>query len=522
MLSIRLTAVVATIVVSCIAPAQPARAQSLTASVELRLDQPGPTIAPEIYGQFMEQLGTGIDGGVWVGEGSDIPNTRGFRNDVVGALKALKVPVVRWPGGCYADIYHWRDGIGPRGTRPVTLNRWWGGDEVTNGFGTHEFFEFAELIGARTYLSINMGSGTVAEASDWVEYVTSPTQSHLARMRRTNGREDPWRIDYLGLGNEPWGCGGRMQADYYADLMRQYVGFVAPYGAKATMVAAGPNSVDYDWTRTLMAHPADFDALSLHYYTLPTGDWAAKGPALGFDEAQWAATFAQTYKMADMIARHDAIMDETDPEARVALAVDEWGTWYDPTPGTEAGHLQQQNSLRDALLAAANFNIFHRHADRVRMANVAQMVNVLQAVILTDGPRMALTPTYHAFAMYQPFQGATLLPLTIQSPQYREGDVSLPMIDGTAARSQDGRIHVALINLDPDQPVDVTMAMAGGGAGALSGRILTGSTMDAHNSFEAPETVRPSDYSDARITEDGLTARLPAKSLVVLTIEVGE
>lgn len=500
--------------------AGPAWAQTPTASGELRLDQPGPIIAPEIYGQFMEQLGTGIDGGVWVGADSDIPNTRGFRNDVVGALKALKVPVVRWPGGCYADIYHWRDGVGPRAQRPVTLNRWWGGDEVTNGFGSHEFFDFAELIGAKTYLSLNMGSGTVAEAADWVEYLTSPSRSHLAEMRRANGRDAPWRIDYIGLGNEPWGCGGRMKAGYYADLMRQYVGFVAPYGEKAIMVAAGPNAVDYDWTRTLMATPGDFDALSLHYYTLPTGDWTTKGPALEFDAAQWTETFVQTYRIEDMIIRHDAIMDETDPDGRVALAVDEWGTWYDPTPGSPAGHLQQQNSLRDALLASVNFNIFHRHADRVRMANVAQMVNVLQAMILTDGPRMTLTPTYHAFALYQPFQGGARLPLTLRSPRFGTGESALSMVDGTAARGIDGKVYVALTNLDPERPVDVSLTLGGGMAGRVTGRVLSAAAMDAHNTFDAPDQVRPADFSDARISGGVLTTRLPAKSLVVLTLEV--
>lgn len=497
---------------------QPSRDAPVAVTAELRLDQPGPTIAPEVYGQFMEQLGTGIDGGIWVGEGSPIPNTRGFRNDVVGALRALKVPVVRWPGGCYADIYHWRDGIGPREARPVTLNRWWGGDEVTNAFGTHEFFEFAELIGAKTYLSLNMGSGTVAEAADWVEYITSDTNSRLAELRRANGRDQPWKIDYLGLGNEPWGCGGRMKAPYYADLMRQYAGFVSPYGAKAVMVAAGPNAIDYDWTRTLMAQLEDFDALSLHFYTLPTGDWSAKGAAVGFGEDQWASTFAQTYKMEDMVARHDAIMDETDPTSRVSLAVDEWGTWYDPTPGSQAGHLQQQNSLRDALVAAVNFNIFHRHADRVRMANIAQMVNVLQAMILTDGPRMVLTPTYHALALFQPFQGAASLPITVQSPKYVAGSVTLPMVDATAARGLDGRTYIALVNLDPNRSANLTLRLAGGSARSVSGSILTADVMDAHNTFDAPEAIKPDFYFGARIASGGVTARLPSKSLVILSL----
>lgn len=493
-----------------------AMAQTPVVTGAVRLDQPGATIAPEVYGQFMEQLGTGIDGGVWVGEDSAIPNTRGFRNDVVAALKALKTPVVRWPGGCYADIYHWRDGIGPRDQRPVTLNRWWGNKEEHNAVGTHEFFEFAELIGAKTYLSVNVGSGSPAEAAQWVEYITAPGHSRLADMRRANGRQQPWKIDYIGIGNEPWGCGGRMRAPYYADLLRQYVGFVAPNDQKAMVVAAGPDGGNHEWTRTLMSAARDnFDALALHYYTLPTGDWAAKGPALGFDEAQWAATFVQTYRMETMIAAHDAIMDQTDPEGVKVLAVDEWGAWYDPTPGSTAGYLQQQNSLRDALLAAVNFNIFHRHADRVRLANIAQMVNVLQAMILTDGPRMALTPTYHAFALYQPFQGARVLPVTVEPPAYG----TLKAVDVTAARGLDGKVRIALVNLDPDRAMDVSLALEGGVARGVSGQVLTAAAMDAHNDFAAPNTVRPVRFDAATIKGDRLTARLPAKSLVVLTVE---
>lgn len=505
-----LTAVAATLVFA----ASAAHADSFQASAELRLDQPGATIAPDVYGQFMEQLGAGIDEGVWVGPDSSIPNIRGYRTDVVEALRALKVPVVRWPGGCYADIHHWRDGVGPRADRPVTLNRWWGAKEENNHFGTHEFFEFAELIGAKTYLNINVGSGTPAEAADWIEYITAPGQSRLAQMRRANGRDAPWKIDYLGIGNETWGCGGRMRAPYYADIYRQFVGFVTSNGTPN--IAVGPSGDDYAWTRTMMEQARnDFEALALHYYTLPTGDWTTKGAALGFDEAAWTATFAQTYKMETFLQGHDAIMDETDPEGKKIIAVDEWGAWYDPTPGTNAGYLQQQNSLRDALLAAANFNIFHRHADRVRLANVAQMVNVLQAMILTDGPRMALTPTYHAFALYQPFQGATVLPLTIQSPAMGE----VKAVDGTAARGLDGRVHIALINLDPNAAAEVTVNVSGGAAHRISGQVLTAEAMDAHNSFDAPNAVQPSPFEGARLANGRLTARLPAKSLVVLTMD---
>lgn len=481
----------------------------------LHVDRPGPVIEAEVYGQFMEQLGTGIDGGIWVGPDSDIPNTRGFRNDVVEALRALKVPVVRWPGGCYADIYHWRSGIGPRTQRPVTLNRWWGNKEEDNAFGTHEFFDFAELIGAKTFLSVNVGTGTPREAAEWVEYVTSSTGSTLAQERRRNGRQEPWRIDYLGIGNEPWGCGGRMRPAWYADLFRQYVGFVPP-GEDTIIVAAGPDAENHAWTRTLMEVAGkEFDALSLHYYTLPTGDWSAKGPATGFDEAQWQATFEQTYRIEDMIQAHSDIMDETDPESKKILAVDEWGAWYDPTPGSPGGWLQQQNSLRDALLASANFNIFHRHAGRVRLANIAQMVNVLQAVILTDGPNMVLTPTYHAFALHQRFQGATSLPLALQSPAYGK----VRRVDGSAARSTDGKVHVTLTHFDPHAEIEVSIALHGWTGSRVSGRVLTAGSMDAHNTFDAPGQVKPEDFSAARISDGRLTAVLPPKSVVVLTLD---
>ncbi len=475
----------------------------------------GPVIAPEVYGQFMEQLGTGIDGGIWVGPDSDIPNTRGYRNDVLQALKALKVPVLRWPGGCYADIYNWRTGIGPRDQRPVTLNRWWGNKEEHNAFGTHEFFEFAELLGAKTFLNINVGTGTPREAAEWVEYITSPTQSTLAQQRRRNGRDEPWKIDFVGIGNEPSGCGGRMRAEWFADLFRQYVGFIAPHGG-TTFISSGPEATSAEWTRTMMEVASKhLDAFSMHYYTLPTGEWTTKGYATGFDEAQWLATFERTYEMETLIREQSAIMDEFDPKAEKALVIGEWGTWYDPTPGSPSGWLQQQNSLRDALLAAANFNIFHRHATRVRQAHIAQMVNVLQAMILTDGPRMLLTPTYHAFTLYQPFQGATSLPLTLQAPAYG----TVKSVDGSAARGVDGKLHVALVNLDPNKSMDVSLALEGWPGRRVSGRVLTADVMDAHNDFDAPQVVQPATFNHATVGNGRLSATLPAKSLVVLTVE---
>lgn len=486
-------------------------------SVTGRVDagQPGPVIAPELYGQFMEQLGTGIDGGIWVGPDSDIPNTRGYRNDVLAALKELKVPVLRWPGGCYADIYDWRTGIGPRAKRPVTLNRWWGNKEEHNAFGTHEFFEFAELVGAKTFLNVNVGTGTPREAAQWVEYITSPTNSTLAQERRRNGREQPWKIDFLGIGNEPNGCGGRMRAETFADLFRQYSGFIAPHGG-TMMIASGPDATDPAWTRTTMEIAGKYlDAFSMHYYTLPTGDWTTKGPATGFGEPEWRATFERTYMIEPMIQEQTAIMDEFDPEAEKALVIGEWGTWYDPTPGSPGGWLQQQNSIRDGLVAAVNLNIFHRNAKRLRAAGIAQMVNVLQAMLLTDGAKMVRTPTYHAFRMYRPFQGATSLPLALRSPDYG----SLKAVDGTAARGSDGKLYVALVNLDPGEAMDVSLALEGAQATRVSGELLTADRLDAHNTFDAPETVRPVAFDGARLADGTLSARLPAKSLVVLTLE---
>jgi len=484
------------------------------ATITLDVAHPGARIAPEIYGQFAEQLGQGITEGIWVGENSTIPNDHGYRRDVVDALKALHVPILRWPGGCYADTYHWREGIGPREKRPVTLNRWWGNNEESNAFGTHEYFDFAELIGARTFLSVNVGTGTAEEAQDWVEYVTSGSRSNLAQLRRANGRAAPWRIDYAGIGNEMWGCGGNLTPDQYAPLLRRFSTFVRQdQGPK--ILAVGPSADDYHWTETIMAARGQFDLLSLHYYTLPTGDWSHKGAAVGFSKDAWLQTFAQTRRMDELITKHAAIMDRSDPEKKVALAVDEWGTWYDTPPGAPA--LRQENTLRDALVAATNFIIFQRHADRVRMANIAQMVNVLQSVILTDGPRMVRTPTYYAFQMYTPFQGATLIPLSLHSDDLASGTVKVPAVDATAAKTSDGSIYIGLVNVDVDQNANVEVDL--NSAGRVFGQVLTAAAMDSRNRFGAAEEVRPRSFTSFRHRAGTLQVTMPSKSIVVLKIE---
>ena len=508
---------------ACALSGAPAMAQGtapVNVSVTIHADQPGPIINPNVYGQFAEHLGAGIYEGVWVGEKSKIPNTNGYRNDVIAALKNLKVPVVRWPGGCFADEYHWRDGIGDRAKRPVKVNTHWGGVAETNEFGTHEFMAFAEMIGTKVYISGNVGSGSPQEMADWMEYMTSNTVSTLANERRKNGREQPWDVHYFGIGNETWGCGGNMRPEFYADLFHQYATYVkAPRGKRPVIVASGGNDEGTRWVEVLTTMvERDMDAISHHYYTTPTGVWAKKGNSTGFPESEWISTLKHTMFIDEYITNNVKILDKNDPKGRVALYVDEWGTWYSPEPGREPGFLYQQNTLRDALVAGLNFNIFHRHAKRVTMTNIAQMVNVLQAMILTDGPRMALTPTYHVFQMYIPFQGATFLPTDITTPEYKLESHTVPSVSVSAARDTEGRIQLALVNLDPKREAVVTTTLTGAKASGAMGRVLTSKTMDAHNTVDAPEAVTPMKIGAA--TKGGaLVLRLPPMSVSVVRLQ---
>ena len=494
--------------------------EPVSAQLTIRADQPGAKIDANIYGQFMEHLGRNVYEGIWVGPESSIANTHGYRNDVLAALKKLKVPVLRWPGGCFADEYHWRDGIGPRERRPARVNTFWGGVIEPNTFGTHEFFELAEMLGAKTYLAVNVGSGTVQEMSQWVEYITSPSDSALANERRHNGRDNPWKIDYIGVGNEPWGCGGDMRAEYYADEYKKYaLNIKAPAGSAPIKVASGAYGDQCAWTETLMSQAGkQMGALSLHQYTLPTGKWDVKGPSLAFSENDWIMTMRNTLRMDEFVSKHAAVMDKYDPEKKIGLFVDEWGAWYDVEPGTNPGFLFQQSTMRDAVVAGLNLNIFNKHADRVRMANIAQMINVLQAMILTDKQKMLLTPSYHVFEMYQPFQNATLLPSELDTPEYQVGAIAIPAVSVSAARTADGAIVIALVNTDPNKPARVTTKISVATARQISARVLTAPLMNTHNTFDQPEAVKPAAFTDGKLRGGFWVFDLPAKSVVVATL----
>jgi alpha-N-arabinofuranosidase len=501
------------------AVAQDAAAPTVTAT--LQADKPGAVIHRDVFGQFAEHLGHGIYGGIWVGKGSRIPNDGGYRRDVLDALKAINVPMVRWPGGCFGDEYHWRDGIGATKSRPTKVNTNWGGVNEDNAFGTHEYFGLMDRLGASTYVSANVGSAPPSETAQWVEYMTAAKGTTvLAKERERNGHAAPWKIQYLGIGNELWGCGGNMRAEYAADLTNRYAQFAKSANGPMLKIASGPSDSNYEWTEAMMRIAGkNIDGLGLHYYTRPRDkDWKDKGAAIGFPEREWASTMSHTLEMEEFITKHSAIMDKYDPAKRVMLAVDEWGTWYDPTPGSNPGFLEQQNSLRDAVVAGLNLNIFAHHADRVRMAAIAQMVNVLQAMLLTDGAKMVKTPTYWVFDLYKPWQGATSLPIQVTSPWYHKDEVAVPAVSASAVRDTAGQVHVALVNLDPNRAMPVSVALAGLQATQASGRIITGTAMDAHNSFDAPDTVVPQPFTGAQVAGGNLTLTAPAKSVLVLDL----
>ncbi|WP_457426518.1 alpha-N-arabinofuranosidase [Roseateles sp. P5_E7] len=486
-------------------------------SINIDAGKPGPVISKYVYGQFAEHLGTGVYEGMWVGTKSNIPNTRGWRNDVVGALKELHVPLVRWPGGCFADTYHWRDGIGPQDKRPS--NVYGSHIEEINAVGTHEFFDLIEMMGADAYVNGNVGTGSVQEMADWIQYMTAEGGSPLARLRALNGREKPFKVAFFGIGNELWGCGGNMKPDHYASLYSNYEHFLwAPEKSRPKMIASGGSGFDTAWTQVLSKElKGRTIGITVHQYTVPTGNWEVKGKDLGFKEGEWISTLANTLKMDQLVKDHVAVLDKNDPEKKIGLMVDEWGTWYDEV--NARGGLFQQNSLRDALVAALNFHIFHEHAERVTLTTIAQMVNVLQAMILTDKEKMVLTPTYYAFQMYAPFQDAKSLQLAIKdNTSYTLGATTIPGVSASAARAKDGKVYLSLVNTDPSKAVDVAVNVTGTKVNGAAGKVLTSAAMDAHNTFQDPQVIKPAAFS-ARAMGGKLSIKVPAKAVMVVALE---
>ncbi len=479
------------------------------------------TINKNIYGHFAEHLGRCIYEGIWVGKDSPIPNVNGMRTDVIDALRAMKIPVLRWPGGCFADDYHWMDGIGPYDNRPSMINTHWGGVTENNHFGTHEFMELCELIGAEPYISGNLGSGTVREMQQWVEYITSDGISPMTELRKKNGREEPWRLKYFAVGNENWGCGGQMRPEYYADEYRRYATYLRNFGEnKLYKVACGSNADDYHWTEVVMKNAGKYmDGLSLHYYTMPL-DWSQpKGSAVDFDEKEWFGILKMTLYMEELIERTVEIMDKYDEAKRVGLIVDEWGTWYQVEPGTNPGFLYQQNTLRDAIVAGVNLNLFNNHCDRIQMANIAQMINVLQSVILTEGDKMILTPTYHVFKMFSVHQNAQLLETSLEDAYYHYGEEKINQLSASSSMDAEGRIHISICNLDPTQEVKIDCQLLGAKKTKISGTIITSGEMNARNTFEEPNAIEEAKFSNFSLENNQIHASIPPKSVVVLKLE---
>lgn len=462
------------------------------------------TICRHIYGQFLEHAGRCVYGGAWVGLDSDIPNTRGWRDDVIEAMQAINVPNIRWPGGNFAEAYHWRNGVGPVDERPKLPGE-------PNEVGTHEFMDYCDILDCEPYICVNFLSGSCREAAEWLAYMTSDGDDPQAQLRRANGRGEPWRAAMWVIGNEIM---TRMTVEYFANMFNHW----RRYLDGEFVVACGPNHENYAWTDTVMALAGDrADALAMHYYTIP-GPWADKGDAIGFPAEDWYITFKKTWFTDELIANHSAIMDRYDPDKRVKIVVDEWGTWYNRDKGVSI--TWQQNTLRDAVMAGVSLNIFNNRCDRVFMTNISQSVNILQALILTDNDnrRMLRTPTYHVFEMFKVHQDATLLPTETACGTYAVGGEGIEAVSVSASRDGDGKVHVSLVNIDPNGDRAITCELRGIAATRVSGRILAAEAMDEHNTFDQPDRLVPTEFTGATLAGETLSVKLPAKSVVVLEL----
>lgn len=488
-------------------------------SIKLQPSKDAPKISKHIYGHFAEHLGRSIYDGFYVGDTSAIPNKDGVRTDIIKALKEIQIPNLRWPGGCFADTYQWKDGIGPKEERPTMVNAWWGGVTEDNSFGTHNFLNLCEELGAEPFISGNVGSGTVEDFTDWLQYTNHAKGSPMAKLRKENGREEPWNVKYWGIGNEMWGCGGNMTAEYYANIYKQYATFMTSWQNETGLyrIAAGASGDDYHWTEVLMRDVPKslIEAVGLHHYAVI--DWENKGSATGYDEEVYFRSMEEALKMDEFVTKHVKVMEKYDPDNEIDLVVDEWGGWYNVEEGTNPGFLYQQNTMRDAMIAGATLNIFNNHSERVKMANIAQTVNVLQAVVLTEGEKMILTPTYHVFKMYTVHHDAQLLPVDFNSPEYTFEGKSLPAISVSASKNEAGNIHLSLVNIDAKKEHKVEIDLEGLNVESMTGQILKSKKIQDHNTFDDPEKINITDFKSFKLRKGKLEVSLPPFSVVVLS-----
>ncbi len=507
----------------------PAAASSATQRVSILADTEIGLIRPEFHGQFAEHLGSCVYGGLWVGKNSRIPNTNGYRKQAVDYLKELGVPVLRWPGGCYADDYHWRDGIGPVEGRPKRVNIWWGGYVEDGSFGTHEFIGLCRLLGSEPYLAGNVGSGTPEELEHWIEYCNQPSGSTLAEERAKNGSPEPFQVKYWGIGNENWGCGGNMRPEVYADHFRRFANYVKEYGGtRPFMIASGPNGNSVTWTRGFMdgLQGGRPNAIGMHYYE--GGGFV--DVATSFTVEHMNAQLAQYALVEEAIVQQRGILDGYGRGRRINLMVDEWGVW-DKIPEEDEkryGKLWMQSTMRSAVAAGLGLNVFNRQADKLYMCNIAQIVNVLQSMLLTDGPEgehCVRTTTYYAFSLFKPHRGKTSVrtetPDATPLPPFQRGAAVGPSpLSVSASKDKDsGQLVVTLVNPRADADWHIDGTIRGVTAKSATAQILHDPDLNAYNSFDQPDRLVPRSHP-VRVEGGGrLIMDLPRLSVATVTIQ---
>jgi len=498
---------------------QPAvrNARATTARIDVLPDEPIAMISANLYGHFVEHLGGVVYDGVWVGEGSPIANSGGIRQALVDHMRRLPPGPIRWPGGCFADSYDWRDGIGPRASRPRRTNFWEGeaalagpGRYDPNHFGTNEFVRFCRLAGGEPYLAANLRSLSPRDLYQWMEYCNSPAGSTtLAEQRAAGGDREPFRVRYWGVGNEAWGCGGNFTPEEYATEYRRFVAWVPRFGQTPSFIGSGPNGGDIGWTRRFLAKLTEKGdgqlgslwGWALHHYSWnvsrgATTDWnAGKGDALRFSPDEWYELLNEGDRIDTLIADHWAAMGEIDRRRRVKLVVDEWGAWHRSGTEVNPGHVfGQQSTLRDALLAAMTLDTFHRHADKVAMANVAQLVNCLHSLFLADGDRFVPTPTFHVFELYKPHVGGQSVRTVWSAPPIGyarvNADGSLRGVAGSASL-HDRALTLTVVNPHISEPLTAEIGVRGRSDGNVTAVTIAEADVHAHNTFDRPEAVRP-------------------------------